>query len=431
MQKQKSFALVALTAVLAALIAFGGSAAQASNSQLATAAAGATMAAGTMAAVTAVPGSGLVKAPEAAEAKSLTGIGATFPFALYTAWFAQYKTVTGVEVNYPDKQGSGKGIAAINDKTADFGATDAFITEGDGAVYAKVQSGDILHIPMTLGGVVLIYNLPDFKDVLKLTPDTLAAIYQGKITAWNDAALVADNPGLAKLTEKITTVHRSDSSGTTNVFTSYLSKVNTAWATSPGDSKDPGSKWPVQGLADSGNSGVAGKVKATRGAIGYVELTYAIGSKLSFSQLKNKSGNFITPSTDSVSAAAAALTNLPNDLRFSILNADAANAYSISAPTWQLVYKTQTDPAKALALTRLLWWELHDGQAYAAGLGYAPLPYSVIQKAEQEILSITVNGAPALPASVATPGAMMASTMSATSAMMSGTMSAATMAATK
>jgi phosphate transport system substrate-binding protein len=404
MQRQKSIALIALTAVVAAMIAFGSTA----QSLAAQATAAATMA-GTAAPATPIPGSGLITAGVDGEAKALTGIGATFPYALYTKWFSEYAKVTGVQVSYPDKQGSGKGLAAIADGSADFGASDAFPGASD-AVTPKVKSGDVLVVPMTLGAVVLVYNLPNFKDTLKLTPDTLAGIYLGKITKWNDAALVADNPGLKDVTDAITPVHRADSSGTTNIFTSYLSAVNSDWKSGPGISKDLGTKWPVAGLSDNGNSGVQGKVASKTGAIGYVELFYAIGAKLSFAQLKNQAGNFVTPSTDSVTAAAAGLKDLPADLNLNILNQPAADAYPISAPTWQLVYKDQKAADKGLALARLLWWELHDGQAFSSSLGYAPLPYSVIQQAEQKVLSITVDGKQALPTSIATPNPVMAAT---------------------
>ncbi len=407
MQRQKSFALIAMTAVLAALIAFG-STAQASMAAQATAA-------GTVAAAapaTPIPGSGMITAAADGEAKALTGIGATFPYALYTKWFSEYAKLTGVQVNYPDKQGSGKGLAAIADGSADFGASDAFPGKTD-AVTPKVTSGDVLVIPTTLGAVVMIYNLPNFKDTLKLTSDTLVKIYQGKITKWNDAALTADNPGLKSIADAITPVHRADSSGTTNIFTSYLSGVDKDWADNVGISKDLGTKWPVAGQSDNGNSGVAGKVAGKTGTIGYVELFFAAGAKLTFADLKNAAGKFITPTTASVTAAAAGLKDVPADLHLSILNQAAADAYPISAPTWQLVYKDQKDAGKGLALARLLWWELHDGQAFGPALGYAPLPYSVIQAAEQKILSIIIAGKQALPTSIATPNAAMAATMAA------------------
>jgi phosphate transport system substrate-binding protein len=355
----------------------------------------------------------MITGPMSGEAQKLNGSGATFPQILYTNWIATYNKLTGVQINY-NGVGSGQGISDINDKKVDFGASDAYIGAKDPG-YAKVQSGDEILIPMTEGAVVLIYNLPNFTDTLKLTPDTLSGIYLGKIKAWNDPALVKDNPGLANVSDSIVPVHRTDSSGTTNIFTTYLSAINADWKNGPGAGKDLGTKWPVAGLSDKGNPGVAAKVASKTGAIGYVELSYAIAATppLTYAQLQNAAGNFVPASADSITAAAN-LTTIPADLHISILNASGAQAYPISAPTWQIVYKTQTDPAVALALTRFLWWELHDGQSYAAALGFAPLPQAVITIAEQKVLSITVNGNQALPTSIATPNPSVMPTAAAT-----------------
>ncbi len=421
MQKQKSLSIVAAFVVLAVLVGFGG-AAQASINAAPTVAA--TMS-GTMTAATPIPGSGVVKGPVAGEASKLNGSGATFPAILYSNWVATYAKLTNVQINY-NAVGSGQGISDINDQKVDIGASDAYMTAKDPG-YAKVQAGELLHIPMTLGAVVMVYNLPDFKDTLKLTSDDIAGIYSGKITKWNDPALVADNAGLSAITASIIPVHRADSSGTTNIFTSYLSLVNATWKAGPGSGKDLGTKWPVPGLSDKGNAGVAGKVAGKTGTIGYVELSYAVGAtpKLTYASLKNQSGAFVVPNAASITAAGA-LKDVPADLNINVLNGTDAAAYPLSAPTWQLVYKTQTDPAKALAITRFLWWELHDGQQYAEALGYAPLPYAVIKLAEQRVLSITVNGKQALPTTIATPDAsmMMSSTMAATMSSMSATMAA-------
>ncbi len=422
MQKQKSFALFALVAVLIALVAFGGMAQSVNAAQATKAATAAVTVAATAAAP--IPGSGLVNAPLASEAQKLTGAGATFPQVLYNAWFQEYKKVTGVEVNYQGV-GSGGGINAISGQTVDFGATDGPMTDDQ---LKAAKGGEILHIPMSLGAVVVTYNIPEVKTPLQFTADTIAGIYLGKITKWNDPALVADNASLKAVNQDIIVVHRADSSGTTNIFTSYLAAVNKDWAAGPkfGNSVN----WPV-GLGGQGNPGVAGVVSQTPYAIGYVELIYALSNKLGYGNVKNKAGKFVVPNLDSVTAAAAAFASTtPDDLRVKIVDAEGDASYPISGYTWQLIYKTQTDAAKATALTRLMWWELHDGQAFSTKLGYAPLPLDIIKRGEAKILSITVNGQPALPSSIATPGAMMAGTMSAT---MAGTMAAtmsATMAAT-
>ena len=339
-----------------------------------------------------VPGSGLVKAGVADEAKSLTGAGATFPAVLYTKWFSEYAKKIGVQVNY-QSIGSGGGIKSINDMTVDFGASDAPMKDEQ---LAAAKGGKILHLPMTMGAVVPTYNVPELskgKKVLRFTSDTLSGIYLGDIQKWNDPKLVADNPELAKIDRYIVVVHRSDGSGTSNIWTSYLTAVSDKWAKSVGSGTSV--QWPV-GLGGKGNEGVAGNVKQTQYSIGYVEEAYAVQNKLPVAQVKNLSGAWIDPSAKSVSAAAAGV-ELPADLRVMMVNSANPAAWPISGFTWILVYQDQTDPAKALALTRMLWWNLHDGQAYAEALLYVPLPVDAIKKAETLLKSITVNGAPALP----------------------------------
>ncbi len=342
-----------------------------------------------------IPGSGLVKGPLAGEAQKLTGAGATFPAVLYTKWFSEYAKLTKVEVNY-QAIGSGGGIKSVSDQTVDFGASDGLMTD---AQLAAAKGGALLHIPMTMGGVVPTYNLPELagKAPLKFTPDTLAGIFNGDITKWNDPALVADNPDLAKIDKYIAVVHRSDGSGTTNIWTSYLSAVNEKWAKETGAANAV--KWPV-GLGGKGNEGVAGNVKQTPYTLGYVELAYAKQNKLPAGLVKNSSGNFVAATEDTVSQAAAGVA-LPDNMMVKLVNSANPKAFPIASFTWLLVYTNQTDAAKATALTRLLWWALHDGQAYAAGLDYAPLPADAIKKAEVLVKSIQVNGKPALPASIA------------------------------
>jgi len=417
MRNFKTFSLSTASAAIAALIVLGSVASTAGAAQ-ATAAATAA----------AIPGTGLVNGPDKTEAQKLNGSGATFPQILYTNWISTYNKLTGVQINYGGG-GSGKGIGDINDKKVDFGASDAYIGKTDPG-YDKVMAGDEIFIPMTEGAVVLIYNLPGFKDTLKLTPDTLSGIYLGTIKKWNDPKLVADNPGLSTVTAGIIPVHRTDSSGTTNIFTSYLSAISADWKSGPGNGKDLGTKWPVAGLSDSGNNGVAASVSSKTGTIGYVELSYAAATtpKLTYADLKNSAGNFVTATGASITASAS-LKTIPDSLNISILNAADPAAYPISAPTWQIVYKTQTDPAVALALTRFLWWELHDGQAYASALGFAPLPAGVIKIAEQKVLSIQVNGKQALPTAYATPNPSVVGATSTPTAVPAATV-AATVAAT-
>jgi phosphate transport system substrate-binding protein len=331
--------------------------------------------------------------PSGDEARTLTGAGATFPAVLYSKWFNEYDKATGVQVNY-QSIGSGGGIKSISDQTVDFGASDAPLTDDQ---LKDAKGGALLHIPMTLGSVVVTYNLPGFADPLRLTPDTLTGIYLGEITKWNDAKLTADNPGLVSIDKNIAVAHRSDGSGTTAIFTDYLSTVSPAWKQRVGSSTSV--NWPV-GVGGKGNEGVAGEIKQNQYSIGYVELIYALQNKLGVALLKNKAGQFVEPSVASTTAAATGVVNaIPDDLRVSIVDAAGEDAYPIAGFTYQLAYQTMTDRAKATALAKLLWWEIHDGQQYCADLGYAPLPEGIVQKAAAKIQAITVNGQPALPAS--------------------------------
>jgi len=301
---------------------------------------------------------------------ALTGAGATFPYPLYSKWFDAYASKTGVKINY-QSIGSGGGIRQLSEQTVDFGASDAPMTDAE---LAKAKGGAILHFPMTLGAVVITYNLPGIATPLKLTGDLLAAIYQGQVTKWNDARIAALNPGVTLPASDILVVHRSDGSGTSYVFTDYLSSVSQAWAAKPGKGKEL--QWPV-GLGAKGNEGVAGQVKQSPGAIGYVELAYANQNRMPVAQLKNANGEFVAPSTSSVTAAAAgAVSKLPanTDYRVSIVNAPGAGVYPISSFTWILVYQKESDAAKRAKLVDFLKWALTDGQAMAPSLDYAPLP---------------------------------------------------------
>jgi phosphate transport system substrate-binding protein len=349
-----------------------------------------------------IPGTGLITGPADGEAKTLNGAGSTFAKPLYDQWNAEYDTLTSVQINY-QAIGSGGGIQGISDQSLDFGASDGPMTDEQ---LAAAKGGPILHIPTSMGGVVLVYNIPELEgqDALKFTPETLALVYLGEavsdpIVKWNDARLVADNPQLANVDKYIVVVHRSDSSGTTNIFTSYLSAVSQDWADNVGfgNSVD----WQT-GIGAKGNPGVAGNVLQTPYAIGYVEQGYATANNLSVAAVQNQAGNFVIASQETVSAAAAGV-ELPADMRVKIVNADGDNAYPIAGFTWLLVYENQTDSAKALALVRYLWWATHDGQALVATgdnpvfQGYAPLPQPAIKAAEALIMKINVDGQMVLP----------------------------------
>jgi len=331
-----------------------------------------------------------IKGPLDGEAKSLNGAGATFPAPLYSKWFNEYEKITSVKVNY-QAIGSGGGIKGLQDATVDFGATDGPMTDEQ----LKAAKGEVLHIPTTLGAVVVTYNVPEAKSPIKLTGETIAGIFLGDIKKWNDAKLLADNPALQNVNQDIIVVHRSDGSGTTFAFTDYLSAVSDAWKRKVG--RGTAVNWPT-GLGGQGNAGVAGEVKNNLYAVGYVELIYAVQNKLSFGDVKNKAGKWITPSLDGVTAAAAATADkVPADLRVSIVNADCDASYPISTYTWIIVYANQTDKPKATALTRLLWWAIHDGQSFGKDLTYAPLPADIVKKDELKILSIRTDSGPAFP----------------------------------
>ncbi len=300
----------------------------------------------------------------------ITGAGATFPYPLYSKWFSAYAEKSGVKINY-QSIGSGGGIRQLSEQTVDFGATDAPMSDEE---LGKAKGGVILHFPTALGAVAVIYNVPEITAPLRLTGDVLAAIYQGQILKWADARIAALNPGVKLPATDILVVHRSDGSGTSYVFTDYLANVSPAWATKPGKGKEV--QWPV-GLGAKGNEGVAGQVKQTPGAIGYVELAYANQNKLSAAVLKNASGEYVAPSIAAVTAAAAgAAAKLPatTDYRVSIVNASGKGAYPISSFTWIILYQKQADPVKSKKVLDFLRWAFTDGQAMEAPLDYAPLP---------------------------------------------------------
>jgi phosphate transport system substrate-binding protein len=321
------------------------------------------------------------------EAPALSGAGATFPAVVYTKWVDEYNKLTGVQVNY-QAIGSGGGIKGITEKTVDFAGTDNAMTDQQLAD-AKAP---ILHLPTVMGGIVATYNLPGVTS-LKLTGDTLSGIFLGDIKKWNDPKLAADNPGVNLPSADIATVHRSDGSGTTAVFTDYLSKVSPAWKAKVGAAQTV--QWPG-GVGAKGNDGIAGSVKSTPNSIGYVELIYALQQKLGAATMKNAAGKLVDANLDSVSKAAVGVT-LPDDLRASLTNSSNPDAYPIVAMTYLLTYQDVADKGKALAMARFFWWGTHEGQAFAKDLGYAPLPAEVQTKVEAKIKAITSGGKPVLP----------------------------------
>ena len=304
----------------------------------------------------------------------LTGAGSSFAYPLYSRWAADYLAKTGAQVNYQSK-GSGAGIRQLGEMTIDFGGTDAPMTPEEAS---KAKGGPVLHIPVAMGAVVLAYNLPDVTTQLKMSPAVIAGIFLGRITKWNDRQIAALNPGVSLPNQDIVVVHRSDGSGTTYIWTDYLSKLSPEWAKQVGKGKDV--KWPV-GLGGAQNEGVAGQVKQLPGAVGYVELAFARQNQLSYAAIQNSAGNFVSPSIESVTAAAAAVARgLPDstDYRISIIDAPGADAYPISSMTWALLYATQPDKAKGKELVEFLKFGLTEGQASAKELDYAPLPEAMV-----------------------------------------------------
>jgi phosphate transport system substrate-binding protein len=318
---------------------------------------------------------------------TLTGAGSTFDNPLFSQWFDTYFTLTGVKVNY-QAVGSGTGIQQITAGTVDFGASDGIMTDAQVAA-AQAAFGPILHIPVTSGSTAIVYNLPDIPSgTLKLTGTALADIYLKKVLTWNDPEITALNPGLKLPNTPIAVVHRSDGSGTTNIFTNYLSKVSSTWATQIGAANSV--NWPGD-IGGSGSAGVAGSVQNTPGAIGYVELAYANQSNIPFIQIQNAAGNWESPSLAGTTAAAQGIT-LPADMKIMITNSSNPNAYPIVGFSWVLAYVNQTDKTKGTALAKMLWWGIHDGQQFASNLVYGPLSPSAVTNAENEILSMNYQG---------------------------------------
>jgi phosphate transport system substrate-binding protein len=322
----------------------------------------------------------LVLAMSTAQAQKLTGAGATFPYPIYSKWFSEYAAAhPGVEINY-QSIGSGGGIRQVTAGLVDFGASDGPMTDEQLAA-SKIK---LIHIPTVLGAVVPVFNVPGVSDV-KFSSDVLADIYLGKITSWSDGRIAKDNPGASLPDQKIIVVHRSDGSGTTYIFTDYLSKVSGEWANGPGKGASP--SWPV-GVGGKGNEGVAGLVRQLPGAIGYVELIYALQNKITFGEIKNAAGNWEKASIEGVTEAGASVKVMPADYRVSITNASGANAYPISSFTWLLIPVHSADPAKGKVLKDLLSWIVNSGESEVTALSYAPLPKAVADKVLTTIYSL-------------------------------------------
>ncbi len=318
---------------------------------------------------------------------SLSGAGATFPNPLYSKWMNVYSREKGVRINY-QAIGSGGGQKAMFDGTVDFAGSDAPLNDEQ-----VKEHPDIVHIPTVLGAVVVTYNL-EGNPRLRLTPDVVADLFLGRIKKWNDPRIAAVNPGVRLPDLDVAPVHRSDGSGTTFVFTDYLSSVSPAWKEKVG--KGTSVKWPG-GLGSKGNDGVTATVRQTPGAVGYVELIYAEQNRMPHAAIKNQAGEFVMASLDSVTAAAAgAAAEMPDDLRVSIVNAPGKDAYPISSFTYLLVPRDIKDRAKGKVLAEFFWWAIHDGQKYARDLLYAPLPEAVVKKAEAKVKGLTGGGRPLL-----------------------------------
>jgi phosphate transport system substrate-binding protein len=373
MQKQSRMTIIAGIAVLVSLLisACGGSSTGSST-----------------------PGAGNTPTARCPSVSGLTGAGSTFDNPLFSQMFApdNYpRTRCGVNVNY-QSIGSGSGINQLLAHTVDFGATDSPMTTTQ---LAQSTGGLIIHVPVTLGAEAISYNLASIPSAthLKFTGTVIANIYLGHITTWDDPAIAALNPGVHLPHETISVVHRSDGSGTTSIFTHYLSAINSEWSTKIGAGTTV--NWPV-GVGGKGNAGVAAAVKSTAGAIGYLELAYVLSNNIAYGLVQNAAGTYVAPSLDGAKADAANVTTIPADLRFFIVNAPGTDSYPISGFSWVIVYQHQTNVAKGEAIANLLWWMTHEGQQYATPLSYVPLPAIIVSKDEAQIKSMTcgTNNAP-------------------------------------
>ena len=334
--------------------------------------------------------SGFISNAKAQGDNTILGAGSTFVNPLFSKMFYEYHSKTGIEVNY-QSIGSGGGILQLTNKTVDFGDSDTPLNDDQ----TQKMGEPVLHIPMCAGAVVISYNLPGVTAALKITPEVIADIYLGKITKWNDSKIASINKGVKLPNLSILVAHRADGSGTTAIFTDYLSKVSPEWKSKVG--QGAAVNWPA-GLGGKGNEGVAGLVKQSPGGIGYIELAYAVQNKMPYAKVRNMKGKFIEPTIATTSTAAN--VKLPADSKIFIGNTAAADGYPIAGFTWALIYKEQNYKgrsfAKAQNVLKLLWWNTHEGQQYCAGLNYAPLAPAAVKVAENILKSATYNGKPIL-----------------------------------
>lgn len=334
---------------------------------------------------------GLAAGTAFGQSGALTGAGSTFVNPLMSKWSKEYHTLhPEVEINY-QSIGSGGGRQQFLAKTVAFGASDAPLTDDQLAQAGGVAN--VVHIPVTQGSVVISYNLPGVSKQIRFSPDTIAGIFLGTIRLWNDPKIAADNPGLSLPTLPVLVVHRSEGSGTTDIFTDYLSKVSADWKSKVG--RGSSVQWPV-GIGGQGNEGVANQIKNTRGGVGYIELAYARQNKMSFGAVKNKSGNYVEPDPTFVTNAAASLKDLPADLRFSITDQAGAQAYPIAGTTWILLYRNQADANQGKLVSAFVEWAITDGQKYANDLDYAVLAKNLVQKSQASLRTLTCGGKPCL-----------------------------------
>jgi phosphate transport system substrate-binding protein len=334
--------------------------------------------------LTAALGVAMIAGLAPAQTINVTGAGATFPYPMYSKWFDEYhKAFPNIQINY-QSVGSGAGIKQVTEGTVDFGATDGPMSDDQMKEFTAKRGTNILHFPTVLGAVVPIYNVPGVATDLNFTPEALAGIFLGKITKWNDPAIASANAGVNLPATDIVPVHRADGSGTTYIWTDYLSKISPEWSTKVG--RNTSVKWPV-GLSQPKNEGVAGQVKQIAGSVGYVELIFALQNKMSYGQVKNKSGAFIKADLASVTAAAAGVT-MPDDFRVSITDSTGKTAYPIASFTWLLVPEQIKDAQKKKVIADFVKWMLGPGQKMTAALEYAPLPAAVVAKEEKALAKV-------------------------------------------
>ena len=322
-----------------------------------------------------------------AQSGALTGAGSTFVNPLMSKWSKEYHTLhPNVEINY-QSIGSGGGRQQFLSKTVAFGASDAPLT--DEQLAQAGGEANVVHIPVTQGSVVIAYTLPEAKKQLRFSPETIAGMYLGTIKLWNDPKISADNPGVSLPAKPVLVVHRSEGSGTTDIFTDYLTKVSAEWKTKVG--RGSSVQWPV-GIGGQGNEGVANQVRNTQGGVGYIELAYARQNKIPYGSVKNRAGNYIDPDPKNVTNAAASLKDLPADLRFSITDQAGPQAYPIAGTTWVLLYKAQPDAAQGKLVTAFMEWAITDGQKYASELDYAVLAKNLVQKSQAALRTVMCGG---------------------------------------